>query len=678
MMQQNIGGTQVGYAYQPYRRLPPTGYVAKGSKSAAPVGAQRWKFFKQPLVSQSPLESTMNTTSPPNHSLQMHTTGAPSQLMLQQASPTQSTKKKRKAPLSVVNDSSHDIPHTEPLTKDVGTQSMYRESEAQTDPFTPDVYVPKGNPEVLALSQLKWGQGLPIGPEELKKIDAIRRRRDVEANLPMGTDKKAFEQRVKMLKNLEMAEWNDREEKIKAEQEERLAKVKTMIHRREAGREANNHDRLAKLKNQIYEKLDHSLKKIDKKRRHAYEKTIKKHSNPQNKYKKRDIIDEQINYREPEARDGRIASNKAIAYEIRPTLLTDPLGVQEVEIHHLEKMTKIKRPVLNKLDSKSSSERKAESIQKDIDFARKLQLERISEAKVIQQRTNHLDRYRATPRVHRPPTPTLEFADDEDELENAVICIQKLMRGRCAQNDFFIGKERALELIRELQEVEKVVRKENDLKGRHPELEAAKRERERKQLVDNIVDNVRGEVISKTLDYLAKQLIREEEMAKIDSLRAAAEMERRAREAVELGQRQKEESHRRRENTQYAQVIETTNDTIDSYLEGIFDETANKLSYREALVQVLKETQEIANNFQASRDTEFHSSKHGTTSLADGQEIRDLVSRFLLPQVKREVIREKVQHDQKKYVKAVHETFTEVVDGVIADINENGEGTTTE
>eukprot|EP00817_Percolomonadidae_sp_ATCC50343_P005590 CAMPEP_0117424556 /NCGR_PEP_ID=MMETSP0758-20121206/4947_1 /TAXON_ID=63605 /ORGANISM="Percolomonas cosmopolitus, Strain AE-1 (ATCC 50343)" /LENGTH=618 /DNA_ID=CAMNT_0005208397 /DNA_START=182 /DNA_END=2038 /DNA_ORIENTATION=- len=609
-------------------------------------------------MSQSPLESTLQTA--PSQSIQMQSSPT---VGMQQPPP----KKKRKLAPLVHQQQHHEEQQEEPLTKEVGTQSLYRESEAQTDPYTPDVYVPKGNPEVLALAELKWGQGLPIGPEELKKIDAIRRRRDVEANLPMGTDKSAFEQRVKMLKDLEMAEWEDREEKIRKEQDERLEKVKSMISARERTREQNNHDRLLKMKDQIYEKLDTKLKKIHKKRRNAYEKTKKKHANPQNTLKRRDVIEEQTNFKPPEARDGRVNLNKPIAYEIRPTLLTDPLGVQEVEIHHMEKMTRIKRPSTKKKTlGKTSGERKQESIQKDVEFARKLQLERISEAQAIQQRTNHLDRYRATPRVHRPPTPTLEFADDEDDLENSVITVQKLMRGRCAQNDFFIGKERALELIRELQEVEKVVRKENDLKGRHPELEAAQREKEKNQLVENIVDNVRGEVISKTLDYLSKQLIREEEMAKIESLRAAAEMERRAREAVELGKRQKEEAQRRRENTQYGQVVATSDDTIDSYLQNIFSETADKLSYNQALKQVLKETKSIANKFNKNREKE-KKLKSNAAPVSNGQEIRDLISRFLLPQVKREVLRDQVQQDQKKYVKAVHESFQEVVDQVVEE-----------
>ena len=54
--------------------------------------------------------------------------------------------------------------------KDAGTQSVYRESEAQTDPYSPEYVVPKGtDPEVLLLEGLKYGQGLPAGAREVEK-----------------------------------------------------------------------------------------------------------------------------------------------------------------------------------------------------------------------------------------------------------------------------------------------------------------------------------------------------------------------------------------------------------------------------------------------------------------------------------------------------------------------------
>lgn len=46
----------------------------------------------------------------------------------------------------------------EPPQKTVAVQTVYRESEAQTDPYTPDFVIPEGeNPQILDLAQLNFG-----------------------------------------------------------------------------------------------------------------------------------------------------------------------------------------------------------------------------------------------------------------------------------------------------------------------------------------------------------------------------------------------------------------------------------------------------------------------------------------------------------------------------------------
>jgi hypothetical protein len=52
----------------------------------------------------------------------------------------------------------------EPLVKDAEVQTMYRESEAQTIPYSPDVIIPEGaDPEILLLKNLTVSNGLPLG-----------------------------------------------------------------------------------------------------------------------------------------------------------------------------------------------------------------------------------------------------------------------------------------------------------------------------------------------------------------------------------------------------------------------------------------------------------------------------------------------------------------------------------
>ena len=55
-------------------------------------------------------------------------------------------------------------------------------------------------------------------------------------------------------------------------------------------------------------------------------------------------------------------------------------------------------------------------------------------------------------RLERPETPTLGApADGTGSQHRAIVLLQRLLRGRAAQNEMFEGKERRIELIRELQ-----------------------------------------------------------------------------------------------------------------------------------------------------------------------------------------------------------------------------------
>mmetsp|Transcript_9785 Transcript_9785/g.36514 ORF Transcript_9785/g.36514 Transcript_9785/m.36514 type:complete len:716 (-) Transcript_9785:95-2242(-) len=687
-------------ANAPYRPLPPASHVPRGSRNAGPYGSQQWKFFSRPLVASGAGDKQRGGLE----SVRMrHEDDEPQQYQSAEATvqldfgnngaghnerqPMQQQRGAHQQQRLVQQHQhqQHIQDQSESLTRDAATQSLFRDSSAQTDPFTPDVFVPDGqNPEVLALAALKFPNGFEMTEETMKEIDRIRRRRDVEGNLPMGVNAEAFEERVRLLKKLEMQEWHEREEKIQNEQEERLGQIRHRLERREKQREERNKARIQKKRDMHMETLSRELEKIETKRQKTMRKTQKKHANPENTLHRRDIIEEQTFYAPPHKREGRIAHDKTIAYEIQPALLTDPLGVHEVEMHQARKLMRL-RPLpertsvgtstlggdvtMGSTKRRTANDRKKQKVIDNIEFARKLQL--VEKMKKEEDHSNLLDMYRATPRVSRPKTPVLEFDDEEDDLENAVITIQKLMRGREKQNDFFIGKERTYELIKELQEVEKVVRREQDLKGKHPELVREAEEKEEQQLVTNVMENVQAEVLAKALDYLSKELVRQREMDRIMVIKTMAEMERRKREARELGRRQKEEEQRTQQEQIFTEIARTTDDTIDTYLDQIFDETADRLAHRQALQEVYNQTKDEADQREAQRELE-RSAAGGVdaTPQTDDNEIKDLVTSFLIPQVKRSTVQHQVEMEQKKYLKSVHETFLDVLREVADNVDQ--------
>merc|ERR1712124_129282 len=67
------------------------------------------------------------------------------------------------------------INHNTSGMRTIQTQTDYRESEAQTDPYSPDWVLSDTNaneaPEIVTLMSLSYGAGLPAGPIEIELIE---------------------------------------------------------------------------------------------------------------------------------------------------------------------------------------------------------------------------------------------------------------------------------------------------------------------------------------------------------------------------------------------------------------------------------------------------------------------------------------------------------------------------
>lgn len=102
-----------------------------------------------------------------------------------------------------------------PKIRSVYVQTMYRDSQAQTDPYSPEYVVrPGSQPELLSLATLAYGRGLPAGLAEVEMIERARAKRAWEATLPPLHDMDQIEKRRKMMDEQERKEWALRESEI--------------------------------------------------------------------------------------------------------------------------------------------------------------------------------------------------------------------------------------------------------------------------------------------------------------------------------------------------------------------------------------------------------------------------------------------------------------------------------
>ena len=117
-------------------------------------------------------------------------------------------------------------------SKTVEVQTMFRESEVQTIPYSPEYIVKEGeDPEVLNFTYFVYGNGLPASMTEMELIEQSREKRIFESMLPSSTDEACFLLRRKLMDEQEFKEWAKRENDIKRIQNERnLLPQHTILH----------------------------------------------------------------------------------------------------------------------------------------------------------------------------------------------------------------------------------------------------------------------------------------------------------------------------------------------------------------------------------------------------------------------------------------------------------------
>ncbi|CAM9386455.1 unnamed protein product, partial [Heterosigma akashiwo] len=156
----------------------------------------------------------------------------------------------------------------EPRAKEASVQTRFRESEAQTDPYTPDYYVPAGRPEpeVLLLESLTHENGLPVGMREVHMIEYAREKRRLEDALPPFTDEASLLLRKKLMEVQEMREFDLRNQEMDNARDQRIGMLRKAILDRDQGNEFLAEQRIEALRQRKLEERDNKLAKIQAKR----------------------------------------------------------------------------------------------------------------------------------------------------------------------------------------------------------------------------------------------------------------------------------------------------------------------------------------------------------------------------------------------------------------------------
>nr|XP_020465219.1 protein MAATS1 [Monopterus albus]XP_020465222.1 protein MAATS1 [Monopterus albus] len=571
------------------------------------TGVHRWKYFKRPLI-------------PFTHQIPPDVIFA-----LSKDSGTTGEKTAEQQP-----------------THTVGVQTDYRESETQTDPYSPEYVIqPGADPsELLQLAALTWGRGLPAGLAEVEMIKRARDKRVWEASLPPLHDLNQLDKRRRMMEEMEAKEWAFREGEIQKLQEARLSLLEDLLRQRDEAQKEVTNERLKQISSKYQKEKDTKLHKIHNDYIRSLRKLEAKRRNMEEKLERHGIVK---HYADSQAYFSQKHMNTFLNWstvnEFKSCYLNTYEGLVELEAGHSASVLK---PPKSKVTIKSPG-RKAEELLKKYKVLREEESKRVTNKPLcfLVKKEKPVPRP-VTPRVEEPP-------EGDEELELAVIHLQKLLRGRSIQYEMYKGKENHLELIQELRTIQALQREEQELQKADKELIVnLRKQRDQHRHKTSQEEASQARVVGAELEYLfdtlSKELIRLQEERRIHAFTLLAERDRRLREAEESGRRQVEERRRREEDEIFRQVVQVHQETVDMYLEdiilGTMEQTADEQA-REEIHRRAKEVNDIAYSLEESRN-----------NLQSEEIVSELVYGFLIPEVEKIGARQRVHQRQQRHLQA--------------------------
>ncbi|XP_048360403.1 cilia- and flagella-associated protein 91 [Sphaerodactylus townsendi] len=448
-------------------------------------------------------------------------------------------------------------------------------------------------------------------------------------------------------------------------QEVRLELLKALLKTREENRNETDVCRLDNRWFNLTREKEEKVRKIRHEHIKAIRKIIAKGKNVEGKLEKRDMIKEYTDYESqtyaPLSRIGYFPDNHADRFVVRNPYLNTYDGLLELEASLPNSITQPRMEAPKPRSTTTKDGFTKRSARLEMELAQVYQILQDRKLQVAEPKKPLRFLQKISKMIGRPATPALEvpsLVDEEQEL--AVITLQKLIRGRAVQNMMFEGKEKRLELIQELRTTHALQEDKQLLKKAEKQVMLAlQRQRDlhehKVSMIEKHLARVEGRAIANLVDFLSKELIRLQEERRIHAFAMLAERQRRMREAEESGRRQVEERRRREEDEIFRQVVHVHQKTVDSYLEDVILNSMEKTADEQAREEIQKAAMEI-------NDVAYEMEKR-QTRLQSEEIVAELVYRFLIPEVQKMAIKEKVRQAQRKHIHAAHQ----IIHGTITE-----------
>jgi hypothetical protein len=170
-----------------------------------------------------------------------------------------------------------------------------------------------------------------------------------------------------------------------------------------------------------------------------------------------------------------------------------------------------------------------------------------------------------------------------------------------------------------------------------------------------------GEVVSKALDFVTKEIQRMQQESRVAHLVSQATDTRRRREAEEAGRRQAEYLNRKKREEYHAALMRENSASAGRFLDEIFDVAVETVSGKQAGEGT------IVNSTMDSMVQTIEDEENDAATV-----VTDLLSQFLFPELARRQEKAVAQVEDRKYIDAAHNIVCNLV-GAVAEKTANGE-----
>ncbi|XP_075212832.1 cilia- and flagella-associated protein 91-like [Lycorma delicatula] len=540
------------------------------------------------------------------------------------------------------------------------TQTIYRESETQTVPWAPPYVVSSTvTPEILTLTNLSWGQGLPAGVHEVEIIERARIIRAWNKLIPNVDTPEIEEKKYKCLSDIERNEWMFREQEIQMIHSLRIEIAQDLISKTKKLHKKRRQDRIDRVTAAKEAEVEQKIKYVREKKERELRKLYQQHKKVRKKFTKlsalEEITDPTSQLNGPMLIYGESSKPRHEIIDFNMNVFSDLDVIKKVEEFKLpnKSFDNIKR--LSKPKSFVGmcprvvrwSEEHVEKLQKEImkDY---LGSQEFKEANSIIEKLS----------FPKPPPPIMETlaSDKELEVNKAATYIQKTLRGRATQFLMFQNINHFKHLIEELKSTHAFQKYDmEELTERRYLTLTSSRKNEVIKLMEarkkQVLNSLRDKGVCDTLTFLSHVQERLEDDERVHAFAMLAERERWRREAAESGRRQREEIFRRKQDEAFKQVMKIRQETVDIFLEDILIRSMNWLAEDKAREHVRQVAQKI--------DLAAKEADARDDMIEQEEIIAHLLHNFVVPEAHKEVVRRKLEQKQRRYLEMANKIVTE-------------------